>query len=402
MTVSDQAARRRPSPAPYTDFVHVGPGTLAGRFLRRFWQPVARAADLPPGVARPIRLLGDDFTLYRGEGGTPHVVAFRCAHRGTQLSTGWVEGDCLRCFYHGWKYDGSGQCVEMPAEDRSFPPKVRIRSYPTAEYLGLIFAFFGDPERDTTGALRPPPLPRYPELEADGVLEVETFVRPCTYFNDLDNACDPLHVVYTHGSSRVVVNALIDMTSVGAEESEFGITIKVRRTSEGAGTRQNLFGMPNLQLLKLPPIDPAETAWREFVSWRVPVEDERYVTFNVNLYHVPAAAAAAFRDRRAAVLARGMDTVAGLAQQILAGQTTIDAVRDQVWDLVRLQDDVALTGLGAIPAYDQEHLGRSDRGVILLRRIWARELRALAEGRPLKAWRRPPGLVATSGFEAER
>jgi 5,5'-dehydrodivanillate O-demethylase len=80
--------------------------------------------------AYPIRIMSEDFTLYRGEGGTPHVVAYRCAHRGTQLSTGWVEADCLRCFYPGWKYDGSGQCVEQPAEDASFAQKVRIRSYP--------------------------------------------------------------------------------------------------------------------------------------------------------------------------------------------------------------------------------------------------------------------------------
>src|SRR6266508_2234374 len=104
------------------DFFHVGPGTLAGRYLRTFWQPVYRAQDLPPGRAKPIKIMNEDLTLYRGvpssefrvprgemergtqnpELGTPHVVAFRCAHRGTQLSTGWVEGDNLRCFYHGW------------------------------------------------------------------------------------------------------------------------------------------------------------------------------------------------------------------------------------------------------------------------------------------------------------
>src|SRR5262245_30664483 len=126
--------------ADYTDYAHTGPGTLAGRYMRRFWQPVCLAADLLPGHTKPIRVMGEDYTLYRGESGTPHVVEFRCAHRGTQLSTGWVEGDCLRCFYHGWKYDQTGQCVEMPAEDDSFPPKVRVQSYPTVEYLGLIFA----------------------------------------------------------------------------------------------------------------------------------------------------------------------------------------------------------------------------------------------------------------------
>src|ERR1043166_4817477 len=100
----------------FKDFVHTGPETLCGRYMRLFWQPVYRSRDLERGHTKPIRIMGEDFTLYRGEGGSPHVVAFRCAHRGTQLSAGSVEGDCLRCVYHGWKYDGSGQCVEQPAE----------------------------------------------------------------------------------------------------------------------------------------------------------------------------------------------------------------------------------------------------------------------------------------------
>ena len=106
------------------DIVHTGPGTLAGRYLRRFWQPVYRGEDLAPGQMRPIQIMSEKFTLYRGETGISHVVAFRCAHRGTQLSTGWVEGDGVRCRYHGWKYDGSGQCVEQPGEDESYTAKV--------------------------------------------------------------------------------------------------------------------------------------------------------------------------------------------------------------------------------------------------------------------------------------
>ncbi len=133
----------RPRAATLDELACTGPGTLAGRYLRRFWQPVYHAFDLPPGHAKPVRIMSEDFTLYRGEGGAPHLVAFRCAHRGTQLSTGWVEGDCIRCFYHGWKYDQTGQCVEMPAEDPSFPPKVKIASYPTREYLGLLWAYLG-------------------------------------------------------------------------------------------------------------------------------------------------------------------------------------------------------------------------------------------------------------------
>src|SRR4051812_47838118 len=107
------------------DFVHTGPGTLAGRYLRRFWQPVYVADALPPSVAMPIRIMSEDFTIYRGESGTPHVVADRCAHRGTLLSLGWVEEDCIRCLYHGWKYDGGGQCVEQPGEGPGFADRVR-------------------------------------------------------------------------------------------------------------------------------------------------------------------------------------------------------------------------------------------------------------------------------------
>src|SRR3954471_18262425 len=121
-----------------------------GRILRMYWQPVAMAEDVIQKKAIPTRIMNEDLTVYQGESGQYYVVDFRCAHRGTQLSTGWVEGDCLRCFYHGWKYDGSGQCVEMPAEDASSPPKVRIKSYPTREYAGLIFAYFGEGE--------PPPM----------------------------------------------------------------------------------------------------------------------------------------------------------------------------------------------------------------------------------------------------
>src|SRR5687767_8435488 len=125
MVATDGRTRKDSVTVTYEDLVHTGPGTLAGRYLRMFWQPVCRAEDLPAGHAKPLHILGEDFTLYRGESGKPHLIAPRCAHRGTQLSTGWVEGDCVRCFYHGWKYDASGQCVEQPAEEAGFARKVK-------------------------------------------------------------------------------------------------------------------------------------------------------------------------------------------------------------------------------------------------------------------------------------
>jgi len=97
--------------AKYRDFAHVGPGTLAGRFLRRFWQPIYVAKDLAPGIPVRIKRFNEYFTLYRGESGAFHMVGDRCPHRLTQMSLGWVEGERIRCFYHGWVFDGMGQCV---------------------------------------------------------------------------------------------------------------------------------------------------------------------------------------------------------------------------------------------------------------------------------------------------
>src|SRR5437867_2499090 len=105
----------------------------------------------------------------------PPLPAFRCAHRGTRLSTGWVEGDDLRCFYHGWKYGPDGQCIEQPAEPEPFCSRIKIRGYPVQECLGLIFAYLGEGQ--------PPELPRFPDFEKPGTLRISYYVRDCNFFN---------------------------------------------------------------------------------------------------------------------------------------------------------------------------------------------------------------------------
>jgi 5,5'-dehydrodivanillate O-demethylase oxygenase subunit len=389
-TTNGHATGSADSPG-HPDYVYVGPDMLGGRYLRRFWHPVYIAADLPAGHARPIRILGEDFTLYRGGDGTPHVVAPHCAHRGTQLSTGWVEGDCIRCFYHGWKYDPSGQCVEMPAEDLSFPPKVKIRSYPTEEYLGLIFAYLGD-----TGAFRPPPLPRWPELEEPGVLETSTYVRHCNYFNSLENGIDEVHVNFTHRSSGFTDFGLNwDVPMVSAEETEYGICQYGRRAN--GVLRVTPFVMPNILYIKGSP-DDAESGWADQVAWRVPLDDYRHQSFIARLVHITGPAA----ERYQAQMQTRRETLANvpsareMADAILAGRLRLEEVEGRV-DEVNIQDHVAQEGQGAIADRVNERLGRSDVAIILLRKIYQRELQALREGRPLKAWARPGRLEATSG-----
>ncbi len=385
MTASNRTPRAE---SDFTDFVHTGPGTLAGRYLRLFWQPVYLARDLAAGWAKPIRVMGEEFTLYRGEGGAPHVVAFRCAHRGTQLSTGWVEGDCIRCFYHGWKYDGTGQCVEMPAEDASFPPKVRIRRYPCEEYLGLIFAYLGEGQA--------PPLPRYPELEGEGVLDVGGYTRRCNYFNNIDNSVDEAHVAFAHRDSAFTEHGLNwDVPRMSAEETAYGMV--------GYGARANgvvrvqPFLMPNILYIKGSP-DTPDSGWSDAFAWRVPIDDETHQSFNVRLVHVAGEAAERYHEqqRRRREAVHGLASATEVADAVLAGRQRVQDVGPRP-DIVNVQDNVIQEGQGAIADRARERLGRTDAPVILVRKLWARELRALAEGRPLTRWTRPQRIEATSG-----
>lgn len=376
--------------ADYTDFAHTGPGTLAGRYLRSFWQPVARAQDVPAGRARPIKVMSEDFTLYRGEAGAAHVLAFRCAHRGTQLSTGWVEGDCVRCFYHGWTYDQNGQCVEAPAEREGFAETVQIRAYPTQEYLGLIFAYLGEGEGE------PPPLPRYAEFEGEGILDpAQPVVWPCNYFNRLENSPDTVHLAFVHRDSPFSENGLVDIPTVSGRETDYGLEIRSERP--GGVVRTTHFHMPNVNLIKGSP-EEVGGPWTEHMSWRVPVDDEHCASYIAAFTHLPADAIDDYVAQRRAKLARAPKGVPAsvLAEAVLRGEIRIADITEPT-SIVNVQDYVAQVGQGTIAPRERDRLGRSDAAVIQMRRIWARELEALAEGLPLKQWHRTGRVELTVG-----
>ena len=373
------ALKKAKTKGEWEDYVHTGPGTLAGRYLRMFWHPVCRSEDLAPGRTRPIRIMGEDFTLYRGEGGTPHIVAFRCAHRGTQLSAGWVQGDNLRCYYHGWKYDPTGQCIEQPAEPQPFYEKIRIGSCSTEEYIGLIWGFFGEGE--------PPALPRYPEVESgDGLLENWFEEWPCNYFNRLENAGDTAHVpfVHYHTGSEIPLDIV-------AEETEYGILVG-RSGRQGQGIR---FHMPTMNHFNNRPKDKElEQGPRTAYMWRVPVDDENHLVVGAQRVQVFGDAVETYLERRREADRKALEApMVEVALAVLAGKETTDyIVKTRWWDINSVQDMVSLgVGQGAIVPREDEHLGRSDVAIILLRKIYIREMRALAEGRPLKEWESPEG-----------
>lgn len=371
----------------FSEIVHTGPGTLAGRFLRMFWQPVGCSHELLAGRPLPLRILGEDFTLYRGASGAPYLVGSRCAHRGTQLSVGTVEGECIRCFYHGWKYDGSGQCVEQPAEGESFADKIRIPGYPVREYIGLIFAFFGTGE--------PPPLPRYPRFESPDIsLDVAGLKRICNYFNNVDNSLDNAHVRFVHRRHRDAADdhVVLGDPIISVEESEWGIRRYVKYPDGKDLTF--FFGMPNINFINGQVVDPVIKR-ADVMVFKVPVDDENHIHFEVRAIAMTGERGRAWVEERRRLRAKVEDERPELVRAILAGKLHLSDIDPNRIDFVMLEDEIAQTGQGAIAVRSNEHLGRSDRGVFLLRKIWERELRNLAEGRPLKQWVYRPDTVPT-------
>jgi 5,5'-dehydrodivanillate O-demethylase len=369
------------------DFVHTGPGTLAGRYLRMFWQPICCSYELAAGQALPIRIMGDDFTLYRGDSGTPYLVGPRCAHRGTRLSVGSVEGECIRCFYHGWKYDGSGQCNEQPAEEQSFAAKVRIPGYPVQEYIGLIFAYVGEGE--------PPPLPRYAKFESPDIsLDVAGLRRICNYFNNIDNSLDNAHVRFVHQRHRDSSqdHVVLGDPIISVEESEWGIKRYVKYPDGKDLTF--FFGMPNINFINGQVVDPVIKR-ADVLVFKVPVDDESHIHFEVRAIALTGERGRAWIEERRQMRAKAERDRPELVRAILAGKLRLSDVDPKRIDFVMLEDEVAQTGQGVIADRGKEHLGRSDRGVFLLRKIWERELLKLAEGRPVKIWVYRPDMVPT-------
>lgn len=379
----------------HTDtFVHTGPGTVAGRYLRTFWQPVYRAKDLAPGHTAAIRIMSEDFTLFRGDGGAPHLVASRCAHRGTRLSAGWVEDDCIRCCYHGWRYEASGQCVEQPGEDEAFAAKVRIRSYPVQEYLGHIFAYLGEGE--------PPPFRRYPDFEKPYVLEAgPPEVWPCNYFSRLEN--DASHVVWVHSESTRrlgVVNRPVP-DRVVAEETDYGMSVAVH--AAGVEGRYVHYIMPNLTLNRSRTrvegsAQDAQTLWADRLFWHVPIDDESNASFVVDLVHLTGEAAEAYRLRRRNAEEAPAAALNAMGEEVISGRLRIQDVDPSLstYKLFWVEDYRSIVGQGSIPDRSEERLGRIDSHVILMRRLWLRELEALEHGRPLKQWAVREGIADMS------
>jgi hypothetical protein len=192
----------------------VGPGTVMGNFMREYWIPAVRSDELPSPDCPPLRvkLLGEELIGFRTTSG-------------------------LRCVYHGWKFDTTGACVDMPSEpaESNFRNKVRIRSYPSIERCGVVWTYMGP--RET-----PPPLPDLEPNMLEGGWAVNNLQRECNWMQALEGDIDTVHVPFLHGGHRTMENQEPGTTGYYSArepaarykviDEEYGVTYGAFRSAE--------------------------------------------------------------------------------------------------------------------------------------------------------------------------
>jgi phthalate 4,5-dioxygenase oxygenase subunit len=173
-----------------------GPDAPMGEVMRQYWIPVLLSAELPERDCpqKKLKVLGEDLLAFRDTDGRVGLVEPVCPHRGANLYYGRNEQRGLRCVFHGWKFDVTGQCVDMPtaAPDSMYKQRVNIKAYPTRERGGYIWAYMGK-------EAEPPALP---DLSFALVPESHRYVskkwQDCNYLQSLEGAVDTAHFSFLH------------------------------------------------------------------------------------------------------------------------------------------------------------------------------------------------------------
>jgi len=167
---------------------------------RDAWYPLAFARDLQAGRVERVSVLGRALALFLDASGAPAALVDRCPHRSARLSDGRVRDGALECLYHGWRFDGHGQCIEAPQLASGTPMTKRgcAQRVPLRVEQGLVWVWGGDAGRETLAAPHTAPL-----LDRAGVRSVD-FAMDLPYGQDyfIENVLDVAHIHVAHAGTR--------------------------------------------------------------------------------------------------------------------------------------------------------------------------------------------------------
>ncbi|GBQ20142.1 Rieske 2Fe-2S domain-containing protein [Gluconacetobacter sacchari DSM 12717] len=363
----------------------IGPGAPAGTLLRHYWQPAALAVELEGDrPIRPVKLLGQDFVLFRDENGKLGMLDRDCPHRGADLAFGRLEDGGLRCPFHGWLFDVAGTCLETPAEPAGSRLCERIRqaSYPVVERSGIIFAYLGKGEP-----------PAFPELDCFIAPDSHVFafkgLIDCNWLQALEVGIDPAHASFLHrffedgeqdeayGRQFRATSADSDMPmtrvlrefpcpEIRVETTDYGLQLIALRQIDDASTHVRVTNVLFPQAFVIPlsgemtitqwhvPIDDTSCYWYAiFTSFTGPMNKEQMRAQRLELYTLPD-----YRPRVGRFNDYGFDpyeqhnrTYTGMGEDI------------------NVHDQWAIESQGPIQDRTREHLGQTDKGIVAYRRL---------------------------------
>ena len=365
-----------------------GPHTPMGDLVRRYWLPFLLAIELEPdGPPLRVRLLGERLVAFRTSDGNAALVDEFCPHRRAPMFFGRNEKNGLRCVYHGWKFDRSGSCVDMPSEppDSLFKTKVGIAAYPVRERAGLLWAYLGPP--GTEGDV-----PHHEWMDVpDSFRFLGRWEQQSNFVQAIEGELDSAHLSSLH--QPISTPEAPKASSFGAyiredgaprwviRERDFGLSVSARRHADaGLGYwRTNHFLMPCISL-----IAPDPGRQRMMRIW-VPMDDTTTLVIGVNYNSdrpladddvaalragevgFPALIPGTFRPQAN----QGNDYMIDRDVQRTGTATGIRGIR--------VQDLAMVEGLGPIVDRTREHLGSSDAALIAMRRLLLANARALRE-----------------------
>ncbi len=354
-------------------FTRVGPGTPMGEVMRRYWHPIAASGELnEEEPTKEIRLLGEDLLLNRDLTGKVGCIEPSCAHRKANLSYGIPEENGIRCAYHGWVYNETGACVDQPSEpaDKRFKEKVRLKAYPVEELGGLIFVYMGP---------QPTPLlPRWDILVWDNVTrEIKKIMLPANWLQCMDNSLDPVHFQWLHrywGTwaigrkkppeererfDRATLSRGRDHIKVGFDRFEYGI-IK-RRLMEGE-TEDDEWWRIGHPILFPNVLRVSQGNWHMF-QYRIPADDTHTLHLRYRVQVPKPSETAPHQDHVPYIEYAPFDEKGRLNNT-----------------LVPAQDEAAWIMQGPITDRTNEHLGVTDVGIIMFRKMMEEQIKIVKNG----------------------
>lgn len=361
----------------------VGPGTPMGELMRRYWHPLAATGELDERPTKAVRLLGEDLVLYRDRSGTYGLIDRLCPHRRVDLSYGIPEEDGLRCMYHGWMFNETGQCIEQPFEetvhpDGRFKEKVKIQGYPVEDRFGMLWAYMG-----------PLPAPLNPTWEPyayeNGFATIGIAELPCNWLQCQENSLDPVHLEWLHGywgevqrqeamakndnAPELVMTVPRKHKKIGFTQFDHGV-IKRRVTDDSTEEDHDwTMGHPAV----FPNILYVGDMVKCNFQYRVPVDDE--TTLHITWF---------FYKSAPGVTQPKQETIPYWFVPLFDKDGAI------IPDLVNHQDFVAWITQGRNADRSLEKLGESDRGIIMYRKLLRDQMDIVAAGGdPMNTFRDP-------------